>query len=393
MKIRYFGPFGFQSGYSDAMQNYLMALHRYSDVELDIVPMLDTKTENIHPRFHDLIQHVGKHISNPNWPDVVISHTLPSYVHEFVSKDLTPPHGVKKIGMTTWETDSLPKFVVDRINPNFDKVIVPSYFNLDVFSECLDIPVARVPHCFDTDFWPKPSFTAKLERRRRTNTYNFLWVGAWTHRKNPINIIKSFFHIFDKNDDVKLTLLAAGCNGALVDLNMLKICSEVNDLPNVEVLTKRLSDEELVQLHMNNDCYVSTHRGEGFGLGAFESAICGNPIIATGYGGMLDFMRGNDFKVGYSFTPAVVDPDLAATEIDLGQGVTIKKLVKLDPTGINIRQKWAEPDLIDFAESMYEAYESQATRDPDETNSLRQEFCYESVAKLLVEEITDTLNN
>ena len=38
------------------------------------------------------------------------------------------------------------------------------------------------------------------------------------------------------------------------------------------------------------DCYVSLHRSEGFGLTLAEAMHLGKPVIATGFGGNLDFM-------------------------------------------------------------------------------------------------------
>jgi len=38
------------------------------------------------------------------------------------------------------------------------------------------------------------------------------------------------------------------------------------------------------------DCYISLHRGEGLGLGMLEAKSLGLPVIATGYGGNVDFM-------------------------------------------------------------------------------------------------------
>ena len=48
------------------------------------------------------------------------------------------------------------------------------------------------------------------------------------------------------------------------------------------------------------DCYVSLHRGEGFGLTMAEAMALGKPVIATGYSGNLDFMSPtNSLPVGY----------------------------------------------------------------------------------------------
>ena len=48
------------------------------------------------------------------------------------------------------------------------------------------------------------------------------------------------------------------------------------------------------------DCYVSLHRSEGFGLTPAEAMYLGRPVIATAYGGVIDFMTAhNSYLVGH----------------------------------------------------------------------------------------------
>ena len=61
-----------------------------------------------------------------------------------------------------------------------------------------------------------------------------------------------------------------------------------------------LKAEELVDLFMCADAYVSLHRSEGFGFGIAESMALGKPVIATAYSGNTDFATAaNSFQVGY----------------------------------------------------------------------------------------------
>ena len=51
------------------------------------------------------------------------------------------------------------------------------------------------------------------------------------------------------------------------------------------------------------DCYVSLHRSEGFGLTPAEAMYLGKPVIATAYGGVMEFMTPeNAYLVDHTMT-------------------------------------------------------------------------------------------
>ncbi len=96
------------------------------------------------------------------------------------------------------------------------------------------------------------------------------------------------------------------------------------DPPEIRLITRRLSDGEIGRLHDDGDCFVSLCRSEGWGLGAFDAAAHGTPVVTTAFGGHLDYLAGS---------PHLVDFDLVAVE---------------DPSGLPSYapdQRWAEPDL------------------------------------------------
>ena len=72
---------------------------------------------------------------------------------------------------------------------------------------------------------------------------------------------------------------------------------------NVIMVEESLTRTEIMSLTNAVDCYVSLHRSEGFGLGMAEAMYLGKPVIATRYGGNLDFMDDdNSMLVNYSMT-------------------------------------------------------------------------------------------
>ena len=95
-------------------------------------------------------------------------------------------------------------------------------------------------------------------------------------------------------------------------------------------------DEEMLKLHQSGDCYISLVRSEGWGLGAFDAAGSGKPVIITGFGGQLDYL-----------------PDRSAYL------VKYKMIEVNDKNGgksYTKDQQWAEPDLTHGSKLMREVY-------------------------------------
>src|ERR1019366_10116369 len=63
-----------------------------------------------------------------------------------------------------------------------------------------------------------------------------------------------------------------------------------SDPPAISLMTGELADDDLHALHIRGDCFVSLCRSEGWGLGAFDAAAYGNPVVTTGHGGHLEYL-------------------------------------------------------------------------------------------------------
>ena len=72
----------------------------------------------------------------------------------------------------------------------------------------------------------------------------------------------------------------------------------------IVISDETLSDGEILALHERGDCFISLARAEGWGLGLFDAARLGKPIVTTGYGGHTDYIDEDaTFLVDYERVP------------------------------------------------------------------------------------------
>ena len=85
-------------------------------------------------------------------------------------------------------------------------------------------------------------------------------------------------------------------------------------------------------LHATGDCYVSLTHGEGWGMGAFDAATLGKPVLIAPFGGPADYL-----PEGYS---GFIEYRMAPVSGWIAEA-------SYQPP-----QRWAQPDLADAQRKM-----------------------------------------
>jgi glycosyltransferase involved in cell wall biosynthesis len=203
-----------------------------------------------------------------------------------------------RIGVWGWETNSIPPRW-QRAFALIDEIWVYSRFMAENIGAVAPVPVTALPP-------PVEPPADRLEPLRLGVPDGFLFLFVFDYlstvqRKNPVGLIEAFRLAFAPGEGPQL--LIKTINAPLRPLAEEEVLWAAHGRPDIHVIDRSLSRQELGSVMAACDCYVSLHRAEGFGLTMAEAMALGKPVIGTGYSGNVDFMNSDnsylvDFTIG-----------------------------------------------------------------------------------------------
>ncbi len=351
---------GNNSGYAIAAKSYVRAL---IDVGIDVTwtPIVPGNKLNEPERIN-------------TWPcsklttvynraidyDTVLIHAIPECYPEWIDRERL--QGRRIFGYTVWEFDYLQNHWPEILN-RLDGVIVPCTWNVDVFRNSgVTVPIHVVPHLSQFEDVSVPTNASRMALQSRLGNetqykdcFVFYTIGEWSNRKAHYLTLEAYWQAFDADDPVVM-IVKTSANDITTwhrhwrnlfrnrhqnpEKSIAKLLKKYPHPAPVLILTDdSLSDEEMFALHEMGDCYISLARTEGWGLGAFEAARLGKPVVMTGYGGQLDYLSPDlSWMVDYEMV-SVYEPGRPA---NLKPGVL-----------------WAAPSVSHAATQLREVYDNQ----------------------------------
>lgn len=344
--VYYIGQYG-TSGYASAARGYLY--HYFSNgIPITWKPLYFDNSKLSDDDLYNIIikSLIGK--SLPNF-EMVIMHSTPDLWPVFWKENSNAFKNKVVNGYCTWETNRLPKHWIKCINGYVNEVWCPSTYNETSFKESgVTKPVRVVPHIFLPQILPKPENIKIVDVRsgdkiEKDNKFTFYSIGEMNARKGIEDTIKVFCESFRKKDPVRLILKVHYKDYSLENNekceNMIsEVLKNYPNHPMIICLLGNMSSKEILALHSIGDCYVSLTKSEGFGLTIFDAFNYNKKIIATGYGGHIDFL-------GKSFS------GLVRYKIGPVSGMS------LFSSNYTEEQLWAYPDLDHAGELMRKIYE------------------------------------
>jgi glycosyltransferase involved in cell wall biosynthesis len=200
-------------------------------------------------------------------------------------------------GYTVWETDRLHPDWIGYINNTADICFVPCEWNVEVFKRSgIKVPIFNIPHVMDVNRFKnvEPFKVAGVS----DDTFMFYFIGQWTERKSVLSLIKTYWRTFRNDENVALVMKTyrsdysdAEKEAIRTTIKRLKMVCPMDSYPPIYLILNMLTDAEIYGLHARGDCYVSLDHGEGFGMSSASAGAAANPVIATGGGGVTEYLK------------------------------------------------------------------------------------------------------
>jgi glycosyltransferase involved in cell wall biosynthesis len=248
--------------------------------------------------------------------DTVIAHIVPEYLPG------TFEPGKRNLAYCAWESDTIPAHWPEILN-RYDAVLVPSAFNAETFRRGgVRVPVFVLPHIRrHAHDEVTPAARAKLRGLLQIPADNFVFysVGAWMLRKDFPRLVQAYVEEFSQAEPVSL-LIKTSTRSVHHELPQERgktpqqMVQEAADQANAEcrrqgahitvLSADGLSGAWIDCIHQVGDAFVSLSRAEGWGMGGFEAALLGRPVLMTGWGGALDYLGAdNPLNLAFSLEP------------------------------------------------------------------------------------------
>lgn len=302
MKIKYAGPAADYSGYGEANRHDIAALVAAGVLVTTEIPRYTTEIADFGPLGALAREREGQNIGYK----VKIIHTTPNVYRGFMEA------GKYHIGRVFWETNKLPLDFAQNVQL-MDEVWTGSQYNADAIKAAgVTKPIFIIPEAIDTEPVSNNPNDGRPFLVNNKDDFKFYSIFEWTERKNPNALLEAFWLEFENTPGVSLTIKTYVDNfqpDKKMEINkyvkMLKKRLALNKYPPVYMYRQLMDRRQMYRFHRTFDCYVSPHRGEGWGIPQMEAMLMGNPIVSTNCGGIHEYLehKKSAYLLPYSLTP------------------------------------------------------------------------------------------
>jgi 2-polyprenyl-3-methyl-5-hydroxy-6-metoxy-1,4-benzoquinol methylase len=320
LSLVYYGHVFDATGYGRAARGYLHALHA-AGIRVSAV---------------DLMKH-DRQVRDP---------LVESMVERGTSGDFHLFHGIppqwarlafplrNAIGMTVWETDRMPAQWRTALS-HVMELWLPCDFNVSVFQRDLRTPIFKLPHVVDSTRWNGEVTASEASLHIAEDDFVVYSVFEWQERKGPGDVLAVYL---EACRDLRDTLLVIKTNPGAAKVAEQAVASaraKTASAARVSIRAEAWCDAQLEALRRRGDLYLSMHRGEGWCYPLFDAASQGTPVVATAFGGPLEYLTPD--------TAALVRYDLVPVR---------QPYLYYHPA-----MRWAQPDVAGAVASLRHAYE------------------------------------
>lgn len=302
MKLKYCGPAKDYSGYGEANRHDIAALVAAG---CELTTQMPSYTLEISE--YGVLGELAKSFEGRELGyKIKILHTTPNVWPQFIEP------GKYHVGRLFWETDKIPlDFAIGA--QSVQEIWTGSKYNEKAIRAAgVTKPIYIIPEAIDTTVDPmlRPYLI------EQTKDYKFYSIFEWTERKNPGLLLEAFWREFEDTEGVSLTIKTYLDNfttdrHAEVNKMIRKVKNRLNlkRFAPVYLFRGLMDRRQVYRFHKTFDCFVSPHRGEGWGIPQMEALLMGNPIISTECGGIHEYLKTmeNSILLKYKLVPIVAN--------------------------------------------------------------------------------------
>jgi glycosyltransferase involved in cell wall biosynthesis len=362
--VKYTGTFSDHSGYGSANRAFIAALHLAGvDVTTELVVQVKDRTNF---GWEGELAHQLQDRTIPY--KVKIIHLTPD-VYEPYMED-----GIYHIGHLFWETDKLPADW-DKYCNKMGEIWTSSAHMINLLKQSgVKVPIYAFPQPIDITIADKDYGKYSIPHHKG---YLFYAIFQWIERKNPKALVKAYWEAFEGRDDV--TLLIKTWRLSYDQGEFEKIKQEIqgwkNEIrsshyPRILISQHLLTNQGMLKLHQTGDCYVSSHRGEGWSRPMQEALLMGKTAISTARGGIYEYLRQEHyFPIDSKYVPVTETPWIKFYTVD---------------------QQWAEIDGEKLKQAMRFAYTNQiisAAKGIVAKSYIKDNFSYHKIGGMMRERL------
>lgn len=330
LSLVYYGHVFDATGYGRAARGYVHALH----------------TAGIRVSAVDLMKHDRQ----------VSDELLESIVNRGTNGDFHLFHGIppqwarlafplrNAIGMTVWETDRMPAQWRTALSHVLE-VWLPCDFNVSVFQRDLRTPIFKLPHVVDARQWNGE--VAPQEAALAIDPADFVVYGVfeWQERKGPFDVLTVYLEAFRDVPDTLLIIKTNPGAAKTAEQALATARARTRSEARVSIRAEAWCDARLEALRRRGDAYLSMHRGEGWCYPLFDAASHGTPVVATAFGGPLEYLTTDTAHlIRYDLVPVrqpylYYHPTMRWAQPDLPGAVAALRQVYTNRTGARARAR------------------------------------------------------
>ena len=280
MKLNLMAPIN-QLGYGVAGLNILKALQERCEVSLFPIGNIQVTNQQDADAIQNALDKAQRF--SVDAPCIKLWHQ--NHMAEFVGKG-------EHIGFPIFELDTFSEVELHHLK-SCDKIFVCSRWAQSVVRQqfgvsrdlvtCNRLPAGHkvevVPLGVDTDIF-RP---AEPAQKGKTIFFN---CGKWEVRKGHDILIEAFKKVADKHHNAELWMM---CTNPFNSLEEEAQWSQLYNHPQVRIIPRAETQQEVYNIMSQVDCGVFPSRGEGWNLELLELMACGKHVIATDYSAHTEF--------------------------------------------------------------------------------------------------------